>query len=165
MNTKFLFPTKDKTEICLLGNPMIHESDIPVCKSCDSKMTFIYSLKTEQSILAVFQCQDDPGMCDDWDAESGDNAILNYKSMEIESCLGFLKTESIGSEENSVGKLRGNPTWIQDDETPSCDCGETMSFTAQVEERAHIDFNFGGGGCSYVFTCKKCNKSKFLWQS
>lgn len=165
MNTKLLFPTKDKTDNCLLGRPIISTSDIPVCGSCDSKMNFIFSLKTDEGISLVFLCQADPGMCDDWDADSGDNAVLNYKSIEIESCSNYLINDSSLPQEQSVGKLGGTPDWIQGDETPNCDCDKAMTFVAQVEESAHPDLNFGGHGSSYVFTCAPCNKSKFLWQS
>ena len=34
--------------------------------------------------LLLFQCQSDPGMCDEWDAESGGNATrINHESTSI----------------------------------------------------------------------------------
>ena len=66
--------------------------------------------------------------------------------------------------EGAIGKLGGNPVWIQGDETPACSCGRKMTFVAQVEQFAHDDFNFGGSGCSYTFLCPSCQVAKFLWQ-
>ncbi|MEJ8640247.1 hypothetical protein WKI68_00115 [Streptomyces sp. MS1.HAVA.3] len=65
------------------------------------------------------------------------------------------------------GILRGEPDWIQDDETPDCpSCATHMAFAAELEE--DYDFatgaNFGGGGRGYVFTCQPCGEAAFLWQ-
>lgn len=156
--------------------------DAPICKECKSPMSHIISLdlsKTSisyEGYIAVFQCQNDPGMCDDWDPNSGGNAVKYHKDLNC-SCsseyLSSLQTEAEDNEEfldyiesidNYCGKIEGEPLWIQDDETPSCACGKKMGFIAQVEERAHTSYNFGGGGCSYIFHCQDCKESKFLWQ-
>ena len=62
-----------------------------------------------------------------------------------------------------VGKTGGNAVWVQDDETPNCECGEAMRFVALLEERGGL--SFGGGGAGYAFVCEKCKSAaKFLWQ-
>jgi uncharacterized protein YwqG len=79
-------------------------------------------------------------------------------------------------------KLGGEPTWIQDDETPECaQCGEPMHFVAQIdsiehrsahnpamnvinERPKHIDFMFGDVGMIYVFYCFDCLEVQSLQQ-
>ncbi len=38
--------------------------------------TGIEAFAKRDQLLLVFQCQNDPGMCDDWDAELGSNTVL-----------------------------------------------------------------------------------------
>ncbi|GGN23386.1 hypothetical protein GCM10011609_76180 [Lentzea pudingi] len=71
------------------------------------------------------------------------------------------------TEEPVLGRLGGEPDWLQDDETPACPtCATRMTFAAQLEEG--YDFstaaNFGGGGRGYVFHCRPCGNAAFLWQ-
>lgn len=174
----------------------------PHCQSCKGAMQFIAQVglaeteidgfATEATALLLFQCQNDPGMCDDWDAEGGGNAALLLDvngSDEISppaSGETILPTESLVSlkrydagvstetdddnyvaasedDESVLGKMGGNPLWIQDDETPTCQCGSKMTFVALLEERGGI--NFGGAGTGYAFACEKCHDhAKFLWQ-
>jgi hypothetical protein len=64
-----------------------------------------------------------------------------------------------------VGKAGGRPVWIQYDETPVCDCGNAMTFVAQLEENAARGLNFGGGGSAYLFLRKYCeSNANILWQ-
>jgi len=56
-----------------------------------------------------------------------------------------------------LGKIGGKPLWIQDDETPNCDCGSKMKFVALFEEHAGGGINFCGGGKGYAFTCRNCH--------
>jgi uncharacterized protein YwqG len=58
----------------------------PRCKECKGRMMFlaqiylpdtgIASLAERDQLLLVFQCQNNPGMCDDWDPDLGGNAVL-----------------------------------------------------------------------------------------
>jgi hypothetical protein len=73
-----------------------------------------------------------------------------------------------GQTRQILGHIGGEPSWIQGDQTPTCDnCGSNMIFVAQLEEgpdRA-TEMNFGGAGCAYVFRCSCGQPSgKFLWQ-
>jgi hypothetical protein len=63
-----------------------------------------------------------------------------------------------------LGQWGGTPEWQQADETPTCDCGKTMTFVAQLETGPDADheMNFAGG-CAYVFRCGD-HAAKFLWQ-
>ncbi|MDH6111496.1 thiol-disulfide isomerase/thioredoxin [Kitasatospora sp. MAP12-15] len=66
-----------------------------------------------------------------------------------------------------LGQLGGSPSWIQNDETPSCpSCARTMPLIAQLEEGPDhaTAMNFGGCGSAYAFACAPCERAVFLWQ-
>lgn len=165
------------------GDSPVPADKIPQCGECDSAMTFILGHKLEGNAnryLLVFQCQANPGMCDDWDPDAGANSVLIISTSDplqfegagelsvgdADIASGNDFADFMDANPDCVGLCGGSPVWIQADETPTCDCGTTMKFIAQVDEVAHPDFNFGGGGgCSYIFQCPDCEKAKFLWQS
>lgn len=155
--------------------------------------TEIDELTGRDQILLIFECQNEPGMCDDWDADGGGNAALLVRvdsggavdpptsgetTLPAESLVSLRACDSSVSAEtddhyvaasddgqNVLGKIGGAPLWIQDDETPDCECGSKMTFVALLEERGGGGLNFGGGGTGYAFACTKCqDKGKFLWQ-
>jgi uncharacterized protein YwqG len=187
----------------------------PRCSSCGGPMQFLAQLqlsdldaetwKADPGLLLIFQCQNSPGMCDEWDPNSGGNAaiIVHGNTMtpmavptltpeEIEKGLsgetllskvdGVLLQEYDGSLrknspddaycdalENSdlvvLGKIGGQPLWIQGDETPQCSCGNKMTFLMQLECVGAGGINFGDMGSGYAFACQTCkDKAKFLWQ-
>ncbi|MFC8827560.1 hypothetical protein ACFT9I_19720 [Streptomyces sp. NPDC057137] len=45
----------------------------PKCRECAGAMRFLAHLPLEAGVVAVFMCQNDPGMCDDWNATAGAN--------------------------------------------------------------------------------------------
>jgi hypothetical protein len=45
----------------------------PTCAECEGTMQFLAHVPADGGVVAVFFCQNDPGMCDDWDAVSGGN--------------------------------------------------------------------------------------------
>ncbi|MFJ3792841.1 hypothetical protein [Kitasatospora sp. NPDC090091] len=66
-----------------------------------------------------------------------------------------------------LGRLGGEPDWLQYDETPSCSsCARPMAFVAQLQEGPDpvTAMNFGGGGTAYAFACEPCAGAAFLWQ-
>ena len=78
-----------------------------------------------------------------------------------------------GNKRDVLGQLYGEPSWIQGDETPECDCcNKPMRFVAQLEEGPdhRTAMNFGGGGVAYLFDCKQgktaknkvCQKTRIL---
>ena len=183
-----------------LGDPSVRW---PTCKKCQGHMQYMATLPVDQegraapggdTLLLLFQCQQQPGMCDEWSAESGGNGVLMAATDEVlpltppsgpttlgaRTSLGFVEypesEDSEGAEEQYysalsapqsvvVGKAGGCPIWIQYDETPVCDCGRSMAFIAQLEENAAEGLNFGAGGSGYLFLCSHCrSKAKFLWQ-
>jgi len=148
--------------------------------------------RSSQKVL-IFQCENDPGMCDDWDAESGGNtAILVEVARGVplqvpegetllpsESRIQFVPYEARPGESPDdayceavdepdskvIGKVGGSPLWIQGDETPTCECGAGMAFVCQLECRGGGGINFGDAGAGYAFVCPKCSdQARFLWQ-
>lgn len=181
----------------------VAEFEWPSCSECENAMQFIAQFRLAEckidgpnkfaAHLLIFQCQNDPGMCDDWDANSGGNAAIivpdgnavisdpknGVTTLSEETYVELKSYEPAGGGETSddnyvaavedalvLGKIGGNPVWVQGDETPDCDCGSQMQFFAQLEERGGGGINFGGGGAGFVFVCSNCDdKAKFLWQS
>ncbi|WP_394617627.1 hypothetical protein JNUCC0626_00575 [Lentzea sp. JNUCC 0626] len=152
----------------------------PLCRECGEAMQFLAHLPLDFGTVAVFMCQDDPGMCDCWDAVSGANRACLFTGplsaavvpAEGETLLGAVTalrphSDDEPAEESVLGKLGGEPEWWQNDETPVCpSCTTPMTFTAQLEEgHDHTTaINFGGGGRGYVFHCQACEEAAFVWQ-
>lgn len=175
----------------------------PECRSCQGPMQFLAQIplaecdevlpgRSSQSLL-IFQCQNDPGMCDEWDPESGGNAAILVEAgrgsvlpvpegetlLPAESRLAFVAYESRPGESPDdayceaidepgskvIGKIGGDPLWIQGDETPTCECGARMSFVCQLECCGGGGINFGDVGVGYAFVCPECSdQARFLWQ-
>ena len=168
---------------CYCKTSLIHE-DTPKCKECSSEMTCILHIDLSQlnvfsskGHLLVYQCEADPGMCDDWDPIAGGNKVIYVEKcntkptgdsyLSIDSRVLSSKDELIAfseSNSNCYGKIGEPPLWIQGDETPTCTCGKTMELVCEIDESANENFNFGGGGASYTFLCQACNVGAFLWQ-
>jgi hypothetical protein len=155
--------------------------------------TDIEHLSERQQLLLIFQCQNEPGMCDEWDSDAGGNAAILVPHGGTESApppdgpttlpaisqittTGYDDTNqsetpddnycsAFDSDTSVLGKTGGAPLWIQGDETPSCTCGAPMTFVSQLEERGGGGINFGDAGAGYAFVCIACPSSaKFLWQ-
>jgi hypothetical protein len=154
-----------------------------------------------QAVLALFACQNEPGMCDDWAPDSGGNRALLFpfdsaRPLPLPApaegadprvlLLGAVRAVGrvhddehdyddasaawaarTGRTENQVlGQLGGEPSWLQDDETPDCPgCGRPMPFVVQLQEgpEARTAMNFGSGS-AYAFACEPCAAAAFLWQ-
>lgn len=176
----------------------------PVCRACGAHMQFLSQLPMREvggqfvqhkdKVLLVFQCQNQPGLCDEWDPESGGNAAVLVSSLNrvplgvppgntllpAESHVAFISYDDSSCQETPddaycaqvdaptskvIGKVGGVPLWIQGEETPRCSCGEPMVFVAQLEARGGGGINFGDAGAGYAFVCASCPSSaKFLWQ-
>ena len=67
--------------------------------------------------------------------------------------------------DKALGRVGGDPEWIQGDETPTCACGRPMRFVAQLSWTGGGGINFGDAGEGYAFVCEKCpDEACFLWQ-
>lgn len=164
----------------------------PICSVCAAEMQYLGKVKTDLGLELIFMCCNDPGLCDEWDADGGANAVIVVKDENLEHFspsnpeLGIRKTEYAteileieaeeyeaarakfsGKQRAVLGQIFGKPSWIQGEETPNCDCcNAPMRFVAQLEEGPDYQtaMNFGGG-IAYLFDCPKDNVGKFLWQS
>ncbi|MGW3632157.1 hypothetical protein ACWD7F_18670 [Streptomyces sp. NPDC005122] len=96
-------------------------------------MQFLAHLPVADGVAAVFFCQNDPGMCDDWDAASGAHRAFLFTDglapvvvpAEGGTRLGAvtaLRPHPAGepTEHPALGQLSGEPKWLQDDKTPAC---------------------------------------------
>lgn len=132
----------------------------PCCASCEGPMQFLAQIvlndlgegdgEGKRGVLALFACQNDPGMCDDWEPNSGGNRAMLFPldgleplpqpDREAPLVLGKVRAVVLAREceddydlareawaarnerpESSVlGQLGGRPAWIQADETPVC---------------------------------------------
>ncbi|MGA4843425.1 hypothetical protein [Streptomyces sp. G45] len=159
------------------GVPLVPEGFAwPECGECEGAMQFLAHLPLDTDVVAVFQCQNDPGLCDEWDATGGGNKAFRFAAEglvpavvpeEGETRLGAvsaLRAERVaadgfaealdqwadgGGEPRLVqGQLGGAPAWVQGDETPDCPaCTAPMAFAAQLEEgHDHATAANFGGG-------------------
>lgn len=137
----------------------------PSCEICGGNMQFLGQIHAEEDeLLLLFMCQNDPGCCEEWDANEGGNKVLvvgtqdlqlvpapkqgetvrpvRYGSVQVEcaeedydEARDAWADASGTSGREILGQLGGEPGWIQADDTPDCDeCGEPMQFVAQLEE-------------------------------
>jgi hypothetical protein len=130
----------------------------------------------------LFQCENDPGACNEWSPDGGNAALLvtgAVTALEAPTAAGpsgvqptFLPATGFvafdegddGLEDpDARGRIGGEPDWIQADETPTC-CGGPMGFVLQIDESAHRQLNFCGGGAAYAFVCNGCQRGVYLMQ-
>lgn len=168
------------------------------CRTCRSLMQFLGQIDLEETaipdichrkqLLLIFMCTNDPGMCDEWEPDSGGNAailvskttamsvevpcdredfILEETLLALEECddSSDAYCELFNQSKGEVyGKLGGEPLWIQCDKTPRCDCGAKMTFVIQLEYSGEVEF--GDAGSGYGFVCSICqDRAKFFSQS
>ena len=154
-------------------------------------MQYLGKIKTELGLEMIFMCANNPGLCDEWDAEGGGNTVLIVEGFDLEffqpadPALSLRETEYgvklikmksddyedacedwAGENREILGQLFGNPYWLQADETPVCDlCKKPMRFVAHLEQGPDYktEMNFGGG-MAYLFDCLHDKTAKFLWQ-
>lgn len=169
----------------------------PDCAQCQGPMKFLAQVflddlepeaaTVDRAVLSIFMCQNEPGLCDEWDPGSGGNRAFLFSRGDLTAALvpdkgETLLTESWGIDyvttdapadlamlggDSILGQLGGAPVWLQGDETPRCQvCAVQMTFIAQLEEGRDGSeaMNFGGGGIGYAFACESCGQASFLWQ-
>lgn len=128
----------------------------PRCHECDGPMQFLAQVRlddidsAESGLLSIFMCQNDPGLCDEWDATSGGNRAFVFELdqltpaavppgdnvlLEETSEVAYVplndsedygearerwRVESGRPVRDVLGQLGGLPAWLQFDETPTC---------------------------------------------
>lgn len=150
----------------------------PVCRSCNGPMQFLGQLLQSGSneLLLLFMCQNEPGMCDEWDADGGGNQVVAVAptSLELvhppssgevgrptrygarivfrpeesyEAARAAWSTENDASPREVLGQVGGTPSWLQGDEVPICSsCHEPMRFVAQLEQGPDWQTEMNFGG-------------------
>jgi hypothetical protein len=166
-------PPEDEPHTRFGGRPLLPAGSAiawPRCETCDGSMQFLGQLRLEaeskspERLLLLFMCQNDPGMCDEWEADGGGNRVISATVEDLEPMefpaegevsrgkVHGARIEEVDEDEydaaraawgdavgqhqrDVLGQLGGEPAWMQTDETPECDsCGEEMYFVAQLEE-------------------------------
>lgn len=87
----------------------------PLCKECQGRLMFlgqiylpetgIQSLAGREQMLLVFQCQNNTAVCDDWDADTGANAILVVPAQGLVA----MKPPKVTAEDEENG---AGPAWL-----------------------------------------------------
>ena len=141
----------------------------PTCRECEGPMQFLAQIRLDDldprdaGLLSIFMCQNDPGLCDEWDPTAGGNAAYVFPAEGLAPAAVPTDGETLLAEVSAVrlvvveapdydaardhwatvpdrrrevlGQVGGEPGWLQQDETPDCPgCGTAMSFVAQLEE-------------------------------
>lgn len=156
----------------------------PQCSSCEEAMQFLGQLRVTSEapagdyLLLLFMCQNDPGMCEEWDASAGGNKVIIVPVTDDMTVMVAPDNETVlrtivhgsrvqqftsetydgaredwkrsqGESRHVLGQLFGKPSWIQADETPQCDsCAQPMKFIAQLEEGPEYQTAMNFGGGS-----------------
>jgi len=148
----------------------------PLCKSCNGPMQFLGKLSTKKGLEQIFMCQNDPGLCEEWDPDEGGNKVIvtipenlefvikpgggdTTRNIEYGATVVELDSENYTGAltnwlaENDVdpgevlGQLEGEPEWLQGDERPCCDvCKKPMKFVAQLEQGPDWETEMNFGG-------------------
>lgn len=154
----------------------------PICACCQLPMQFLGKLAVDGSLHQLFMCQNDPGMCEDWDANGGGNAVVVITPIDLESAPVPSEGETLRGTEYSaqvvevpgedydaalrewaeknnlsprevLGQLGGEPAWIQGEETPDCDaCHRPMEFVAQLEQGPDWKTEMNFGGGGVAYS-------------
>lgn len=86
--------------------------------------------------------------------------LLDPKSDEAKAAIGFKYNAGAGK----ATKIGGEPEWIQGDERPSCECGQTMTFYGQLDSIGD-EYCLADCGMIFVFVCFDCFETKSVLQT
>lgn len=172
------------------GLPLVPEEfSWPACAECELPMRFIAQLRLDElathgpkgsaegsGTLAVWMCQNDPGMCEEWSPTEGGNTARLFPADATLSPASPPEGETLLAESSAVayqpvegtayddargewaerqgvsprevlGAWGGEPSWLQGEEVPDCpSCEGPMDFAAQLEEGHHHETELGFGG-------------------
>ncbi|GIE25493.1 hypothetical protein Ahu01nite_085950 [Winogradskya humida] len=124
----------------------------PLCAECDGPMQFVAQVSlADAGLLSIFMCQNDPGLCEEWDATAGGNHAYVFGADAVhfpvppadDGVTALDETCAVDYEElptgdyldaaddwhkrtgrpkrEVLGQIGGRPLWLQSDETPVCD--------------------------------------------
>lgn len=125
----------------------------PKCKACGGNMQFLGQVRRAgaQTLHLIFMCANDPGLCSEWEADGGANAVVctgtdDLRIADAPSEGEVVRTTLYGARVERVrasdydtaraewrqrhsdrrlrevlGQIGGEAHWLQADETPGCD--------------------------------------------
>jgi hypothetical protein len=162
------------------GRPSAPNGSIewPVCRLCEGNMQFLGQLRHGESgrLLLLFMCQNEPGLCDEWNSDGGGNKVLSVTSSSLQlvqpptqgevlrptrygakviehpendydAARGTWAASNSASPREILGQLGGAPAWVQNEEVPICaSCGESMQLVAQLEQGPDSETEMNFGG-------------------
>jgi hypothetical protein len=69
----------------------------------------------------------------------------------------------------NLNRVGGAPSWVQNADYPNCEgCGKLTHFLMQLDSGLPTsgggEHLWGSGGIAYVFVCRPCRRSAYLWQ-
>ena len=136
----------------------------PLCRECGGAMQFQGQIRSrDDELLLLFMCQNEPGLCEEWDANDGGNHAVAVSPHDLQLLQPPEQGETLrdtrygtvlqtidqadydlahaqwiadtGQAGRQVlGQQGGEPAWLQNEETPNCDaCAQPMEFVAQLE--------------------------------
>lgn len=85
--------------------------------------------------------------------------IPKPESDEAQKAVGYKWNDEAGTRH----QLGGEPEFIQEEEWPSCSCGNKMTFYAQLDSIGD-DYDLADSGMIYVFVCFDCFETKSVLQ-
>ncbi|GIG69561.1 hypothetical protein [Phytomonospora endophytica] len=148
----------------------------PDCSECDGPMMFHAHLPVDEGVVSVFMCQNEPGLCEEWDPAAGGNRAYLFPRdaplraanppEEGETLLTVVNglrptevpqpeypdaleawTEGGNDRRDALGQLAGTPFWLQGDEHPDCPgCARPMDFAAMLEPGRDYQSGMNFGG-------------------
>jgi hypothetical protein len=150
----------------------------PTCRACSGSMQFLGQIRRAEAkkLHLIFMCQNDPGVCSEWEADGGANAVIctDVDDLQIATSpsegevvratlygarvervrtqdYGTARTEWAQQHPNRqrevLGHVGGEADWLQGDETPSCDnCKNPMRLVAQLETGPDYKTEMNFGG-------------------
>ena len=150
----------------------------PVCKTCSGNMQFLGQIRRDgaETLQLIFMCQNEPGLCSEWEADGGGNAVVSEGVVDLQIAQAPAAGETLratlygarvervqaerydtsrdawaernpGRRREVLGQVGGEADWLQGDETPNCDqCRKPMRFVAQLEEGPDYQTSMNFGG-------------------
>ena len=129
----------------------------PQCAECDGPMQFQAQIRlddidpAEHGLFSIFMCENEPGLCLEWEPDSGGNRAFVFRSDLVPaavpsdgvvllpevSAIAYAATPEVhyerarqrwhsetgGPLRHVLGQVGGAPQWLQDDEALACGCG------------------------------------------
>lgn len=161
----------------------------PKCACCSLSMQFLGKITVDDDLHQIFMCQNDPGVCDDGEADDGGNAVVvlkptvleyvtvpdegetlrdtEYSAVVVEvDAPDYPDATDVWGESNNeeyrriLGQISGEPYWLQGDDTPDCDtCHKPMRFIAQLEQGPDYETEMNFAGGCAYSFACSCNRS------